>query len=72
MMAAATLGYNPASLVDDNLTSMALSQPAFASYLTPHSPHNTLVLNESSFASTSPSPSPSTLPSFWETNTARH
>ena len=74
-VAAVTLGYNPNSLtqlVDANMTSLALSQPGFASYLAPHSPHNTLVLNEASFASTTPSPSPSTHPSLWETNTARH
>ena len=75
MMAAVTLGYNPnglGSLVGENLTALAMSQPGFASYLAPHSPHNTLVLNDGSFASTTPSPSHSTLPSFWETNTARH
>ena len=75
MIGAVTLGYNPdtlTKLISENMTSLALSQPGFSSYMAPHSPHNTLVLNEASFASTTPSQSPSTHPSLWETNTARH
>lgn len=67
-------GAHPSTLTrlsSGNLSTLALSQPDFASYLGNHSPHNNLALNDASFASTSPAPNLSTHPSLLGTNTVR-
>lgn len=67
-------GAHPSTLTrlsSGNLSTLALSQPDFASYLGNHSPHNNLALNDASFASTTPAPTLSTHPSLLGTNTVR-
>ena len=67
-------GSNPSRLSElagGSLSTLAVTQPDFASYLGNHSPHNNLALNDATFASTSQAPCLSTHASHLGTNTVR-
>ena len=49
----------------------AIERPDLSAYMTTHSPHNALALNDASFSSTMPTPSFSTHTSLLGTNTVR-
>jgi hypothetical protein len=69
MLALLTLGPGNGNLSTAFVPSLALAEPQLATYLTAHSPHNILALNEASLASTTTQATPSTASSLLGTNT---
>ncbi len=64
------LGQAPVPLPRGLIPSLAVAQPQLSSYMTLHSPHNALALNDASFASTSLHRTPSTLVPLLGTNSS--
>ncbi|HAM72641.1 MAG TPA: hypothetical protein DCM86_13445 [Verrucomicrobiales bacterium] len=69
LLALVTLEHGPTELTPALIPSLALAQPQLSTYMTMHSPHNALALNDTSFSSTAAHPAPSTPSSQFGTNT---